>query len=358
MLFVEILVFSEISFFGNLPTAGEVLLNQLEQIARQNSGSFFKPIYLLDSADENNSSQLEQKLREECQEHFGKRTIIIRYLLQTSQCLIILMEFQENGHILRAKYTSSFIESNSIANQLQIQINKIYPSIILQKIDWINDNDFKIALKLNLNSLLSTIENDQSFTMINQSIPNQDNEHTLEDLEQQLNNGLKELKIRDINVLPQRIQRIQNRIKEYEEEERIEEANNEKEYLRKLQQLQNLVDKISRLKSAESSNKNDQQSELLQLKQKLSKSLAKMKIQDEKVLVERIQKIKQRIQEFQDEDRLEEAVKETDHLGKLEDIQNLVDEIAKLSSNNSESNQDNESHTLHSAEILPNLVIN
>ncbi|CAF0947152.1 unnamed protein product [Adineta steineri] len=207
-------------------TIQEILINQVDELSRQNPEWLLKPIHILDVVYDNNPDQLEQRLDEERRENFGKRIILIPYFLGNSHCMMILIEYQDVGHILRAEY----IGSNFVPHQLQKQFNKVYPNNTLQKKEWIYHNDSVIASKLNINKLITMIgntqhatmiENNQHTTMINPPMyslsstmfdANQSsifsskvgNENELEKLQQQLRNGLQELKILDANLLPEK----------------------------------------------------------------------------------------------------------------------------------------------------------
>ncbi|CAF0787349.1 unnamed protein product [Adineta ricciae] len=327
-------------------TIQEDLINQIRELSEQNPEWPSVPIHVFDVVDDNNSDQLEQKLRDDIREHFEKRIILIPYHSENSNHAIILIEFQDSEHILRAE----FIGSNAILDQLQTQLNKVYSSVTFQKKDWIYPNDSEVALKRNIEHLISTVEGNQHSTMINSqihllsgtvfsenqtsvSISQEGNENELGRLNQQLSSRLVELKIRDVNLLPEKIKRAQEYIKDCEDDGRAEEADKEKERLRKLGQLKILVDKISQLDAVESnSTECSRQVEFLRLQEKLSSSLARMKIQDEKSLLQKIKKAKERINDFQDDNRVEEAEKESEYLGKLQEIQQLMNEVAKFNS--------------------------
>ncbi|CAF0947135.1 unnamed protein product [Adineta steineri] len=122
--------------------------------------------------------------------------------------------------------------------------------------------------------------------------------------------------------------------------------------------MQILVDKISQLGIAKSSSsKDNKQLELLQLKQELSGKLTEMKIQDEKSLPEKIEKTKQRIKTFENDDRMEMAEKERKRLRILEEIQNLIEKIAKFSPDVSASHRDNNSSSPQRTEISSHGIV-
>lgn len=337
----------------------EILLNQLNKLCQRNPEWLSKPIHVLNVVYDNSPDQLQQILGEECREHFGKRIILIPYFFDDSYFMMILMEYQEAGQILRAEY----IGSNFVPDQLQQQFKKVYPNNTLQKKERIYHNDSAIAFELNINKLITMIENAQHTTMINpptcslsstifdanqlsSAISKTGNGNELEKLKEQLGNGLQKLKISKINLLPERIKTAKEIIKDFIEDDRIEEARSEEDRLRRLEYLQSLVDKISQLEIVGSSSSTDnKQLELFQLKQKLSSKLAEMKIQDEKSLPEKIEKTKQRIKVFQNDDRMEMVKTERDRLSKLEDIQNLVHEIAKFNPNVFLAHRDNNSNS-------------
>ncbi|CAF1428217.1 unnamed protein product, partial [Didymodactylos carnosus] len=137
--------------------------------------------------------------------------------------------------------------------------------------------------KLTINNLLAAVENDQHSDM-HQSYGNiqdenessvysteskalhwhEQSENTISkegndySLEEQLKNGLEKLKIRDANLISQKIQRTEERIKDYKEEEKQEDIEKEQKYLWELQKLQKISEKIYSKSASGISNKDSE----------------------------------------------------------------------------------------------------
>ncbi|CAF0902707.1 unnamed protein product [Didymodactylos carnosus] len=120
------------------------------------------------------------------------------------------------------------------------------------------------------------------------------------------------------------------RIKEYLEEERMEEAKKEDKYLSELEQLQLLNQEIRALKSDAPISKDSSRTRLHDLEQKLTTGLNRYKIQDVTKLPEKIIRMKQRINEHQDTERMEEAEKESQCFTELEQLKSLGNQIEVL----------------------------
>ncbi|CAF1204521.1 unnamed protein product [Adineta steineri] len=162
----------------------------------------------------------------------------------------------------------------------------------------------------------------------------------VDELEQKLNNGLTKYKISNIKDLPKKIQRFEQRIKEYQDEGRLEEAENENNYLTKLNELQKLADELDKHKAAESSLLDNSELKLRKLEEKLESDLLKFKMSNISVLPEKIQRSKERISEFQEENRIDETEKEQQYLRNLEALSKLADEIMNLKSNSGKPSTD------------------
>ena len=154
-------------------------------------------------------------------------------------------------------------------------------------------------------------------------------------LERKLASELAKLKISDVALLSDRIRRSEQRIKEYEQEDRSEDVQREEKHVNEYRILQKLAEEIRELKIEQS------ESRLPLLEQKLADGLAKLKISDMKLLLDKILRLEQRIKEYQDEDRTDDAQKEANYLSELNKLRVLNDEISALKtapSNTSESN--------------------
>ncbi|CAF1144227.1 unnamed protein product [Adineta ricciae] len=156
-----------------------------------------------------------------------------------------------------------------------------------------------------------------------------------DDLQKKLNDGLSKYKISNVGDLPERIHRCEQRIKDYQEEGHLEEAENENNRLTELKKLQKLADDLNKSKEEETD-----ESKLRKLEEKLAKGLAQLKVPNVSVLIEKIQRSKQRISEFEEEDRIDEVEIEKVYLKNLEDLNQLADEITNLKSNSSKKPAD------------------
>ncbi|CAF4225542.1 unnamed protein product, partial [Adineta steineri] len=151
----------------------------------------------------------------------------------------------------------------------------------------------------------------------------------VDELEQKLNNGLTKYKISNVKDLSEKIRRSEQRIKEYKDEDRLEEAENENNYLTELNKLQKLADELDKHKATASNSLDNSGIKLRELEEKLESGLLKFKISSISVLTEKIQRSEERIKEYKDEDRLEEAENENNYLTELNKLQKLADELDK-----------------------------
>ncbi len=176
----------------------------------------------------------------------------------------------------------------------------------------------------------------------------------LSQMKEELRNGLAKFRIRDETMLLEKIQRTEVRIKEYEDEGRAEDVEKETVFLKELQQLKNLANEIARLSQEPLTPHDDVHLKLSQMKEELRNGLAKFRIRDETMLLEKIQRTEVRIKEYEDEGRAEDVEKETVFLKKLQWLQNLAEEIATLSQELSTPKQEDQSKIRQMEEELSN----
>ncbi|CAF1267204.1 unnamed protein product [Adineta steineri] len=162
----------------------------------------------------------------------------------------------------------------------------------------------------------------------------------VDELQKKLNDGLTKCKISNVKDLSEKIRRSEQRIKEYQDEDRLEEAENENKYLTELNKLLKLANELDKLKATASSSLDNSELKLRELEEKLESGLLKFKISNISVLPEKIRRSEQRMKEYQDEDRLEEAEKEKEYLRNLEDLSKLANEIMNLKSNSGKPSTD------------------
>ena len=341
----------------------DVLISQVRRLYQESPDLVSKNIHVLPAVNNGIEGQLEQQLQQERQDHVGKRIILIPYCLEHSHWVGILIEFQATDQISRAEYIDPVSGDNAVPDKLQEKFAKIYPSAVLESKARYKHSERRFSSALTVKNLLAAIRTDQTsfhhnpkVNATNNGVPNTNtgtsqmasssntqtamqteipaqnkgNEHMLAEKQQKLNKGLEKYKIRDIDTLSQKIQKTEERIREYEEEERTDDANKEKMYLKELEQLQNLASEIATITRQSSAIEDGLQLKVLQLKKELEDGLAKVKTRDVATLSQKIEKTKQRIQEYEDEDRKEDAQKERVYLEDLQRLQRLVDEIAEF----------------------------
>ncbi|CAF1149858.1 unnamed protein product [Adineta steineri] len=151
----------------------------------------------------------------------------------------------------------------------------------------------------------------------------------VDELQKKLNDGLTKCKISNVKDLPEKIRRSEQRIKEYKDEDRLEEVENENKYLTELNKLQKFADELDKHKATASSSLDNSQSKLRELEEKLQSDLLKFKLSSVKDLSDKTKRSEQRIKEYKDEDRLEEAENENIYLTELNELQKLADELDK-----------------------------
>ncbi|CAF3541480.1 unnamed protein product [Rotaria socialis] len=232
---------------------------------------FSKPISVLPDIDDNVECQLEQELLNESKCNIGNRIILIPYRLENSHWIGILIELQAAKQIQRAEYIDPVNRSSFIPDRLQKQLAKVYPFAVLQTKNLLKHDDRTHSAKLTIKNLLAAVESYQRPEMrqpyVNISdgnetstysaesksldgqqskntISKESNDYRLADLGQQLKNGLEKLKIPDVSLISQKIQEIEVRIKEYDDEGRIDDIEKEEKYLRELQELQKISELI------------------------------------------------------------------------------------------------------------------
>ncbi|CAF4051597.1 unnamed protein product [Adineta steineri] len=199
------------------------------------------------------------------------------------------------------------------------------------------ENENKYLTELNkLQKLADELDKHKgvAFSSLNNS------ELKLRELEEKLESGLLKFKISSISVLTEKIQRSEQRIKEYKDEDRSEEAENENKYLTELNKLQKLADELDKHKATVFGSLDNFELKLRKLEDKLESDLLKFKMSNISVLPEKIQRSKKRISEYQEENRIDEAEKEQEYLKNLEDLSKLANEIMNLKSNSRKPSTD------------------
>ncbi|CAF0934036.1 unnamed protein product [Adineta steineri] len=316
--------------------------------------SFSKEVYVLSAINDNTERQLERLLQQEREEHSEDRILLIPYFFENSRWIGVLIEFQETNRILRAEYIDPVNKANIVPDKLQYQFADVYPSVTLRSRNVVKTNDPTYSSALIIKYLLDALEIEKKSNFIVQQTCSKDywtsittdsqhsNEgkaHMLRELQQLLEYEQNRLGVKNLDILPQKIQKTAERIREYEEEERMDDAEKEMFYLTELRKLQNLVDEVTRSEHIPSVSQNNSQVELHRMEEDLQNSLAKLKIKDILTLPQKISRTEERIKDYEEEERIDDAEKERVLLKELQRLENLKKKIDQM--NESPNSQDN-----------------
>ena len=148
----------------------------------------------------------------------------------------------------------------------------------------------------------------------------------LYELESRLREGLKLCKIKDVKQLSERIKRTELRIHQYLDEDRISESDQEKRYLDEIKHLQVLSETVS-FQSAVFLSKDLDKVALSELEDRLRCGLENCKITEMTQITERIRRTEKRIEQYEEEDRIEEAQHEMRYLCHLQLLQRIIEEM-------------------------------
>ncbi|CAM4958278.1 unnamed protein product [Rotaria socialis] len=158
----------------------------------------------------------------------------------------------------------------------------------------------------------------------------------LRELENRLKYGLQKCKMKDMTQLDERIKRTEERIQQYEHEDRNEEAEKERKYVNDLKQLKILAEENSSLLLSYTIDKLD----LSELENRLEYGFEKCKIKDVIQLTERIKRTEKRIEQYEDENRIDAAAQEMKYLRDLEQLKQIAGEIFFRKSTETNSKND------------------
>ena len=156
------------------------------------------------------------------------------------------------------------------------------------------------------------------------------NRSNISELEQKLVDGLEKLKILDVNLLSEKIQHAEERIKSYREDDQ-EETKEEMQTLAQLRRMTLLDEEITELKSTRLTEGSRTIMELLQREHELVNELEKLKILDVNVFAEKMQHTEERLKHCREDDR-EETKKQMQILTQLQQLTLLEEEITVLKS--------------------------
>ena len=145
-----------------------------------------------------------------------------------------------------------------------------------------------------------------------------EDEPTISKLEQELVNGLDRLKILDVNVLSEKSQRTHERMKE--------ETERDTQILAQLKHMTLLDEEITNLKSTQRIEGSSNVMGLSRLEHELVNGLEMLKILDENVFSEKIQRTKERIKHSGEK----ETEKDMQILAQLKDMTLLDEKITNL----------------------------
>ena len=167
-------------------------------------------------------------------------------------------------------------------------------------------------------------------------------EKQVRQMKEELSTGMANFGIRDVEMLPQRLQRTETQIKFFEEDNRTDDAEREKALLRELQRLQSLADQIATLEQESAKSENSVEKKVRQMKEELSAGLAKLNIRDVEMLVQKIQRTETQIKFFEEDNRTDDAEREKALLRELQRLQSLADQIATLEQESAKSENSGE----------------
>ena len=172
---------------------------------------------------------------------------------------------------------------------------------------------------------------DQIATLEQETVKSENSvEKQVRQMKEELSTGMANFGIRDVEMLPQRLQRTETQIKFFEEDNRTDDAEREKALLRELQRLQSLADQIATLEQESAKSENSVEKKVRQMKEELSAGLAKLNIRDVEMLVQKIQRTETQIKFFEEDNRTDDAEREKALLRELQRLQSLADQIATL----------------------------
>ncbi|CAF1204485.1 unnamed protein product [Adineta steineri] len=325
------------------PDIHDDLSRQLKELLQQHPERLPTPVHVLNTATDTGSDQIEERFREAQKCHSGKRIILIPYLMDNDHWSGILLEWNSMEQIEQSEFINPITGFDSIPDELQKSFMKIFPENVLRSKIMLKDGDRTKSGMLTMTNLLNAVQSshlDQSSTTLNidqegSTTSIDGNQMNLHELEKQLSNGLAKFKISDENILSERIERSQNRIKEYRETERMEDAEQEMNYLKEYNKLAELAKKIKLMKSDVS------KLDTANLEKQLADSLAKLQITDIKALPDRIARSEKRIEEYREEGRLDDLEKEIAILSESRRLQKLAKDIhdQKLTGHGSEKSK-------------------
>ncbi|CAM4837449.1 unnamed protein product [Rotaria magnacalcarata] len=321
--------------------------------AHQASGKFSKiSTHVLDTIDANMSEQLENRLQEAKNNYTGERIVLILCNMGSFHWIGILLGFNIDGCIWRAQSFDPVTGSDHLTDKIQTAFSKVYPDIILRVNTLLKHKDHTKSAILTIANLLIATD-DAQFSQRNslngqqlnssydggrqnnknkmdqvQAYPtsNEGNISEYDELEKQVAARLKSFNITDIEILPEKIRRSEQRVKDFREDGRHDDAAKEEKHMSELKEMQILSQRITKLKT--SMNSGDEK--LRELEQSLASRQAKLKITDLSVLPEKIRRSEQRVKDFREDGRHDDAAKEEKHMSELKEMQALSENIAKL----------------------------
>ena len=252
-------------------------MNKLKESREQFPERYSKSILILTTVHDNVEGDLELRLHKESRENMNERVLLIPYYLGNSHWIGILIEFQADKQIQRVEYIDPVNEIKLVGDSLHKQ----------------NTQTNSAALTI---ENLSIAANVQVPIMITTHISKEGNEYKLSELEQKLNIGLAKWKIRNIELLSEKIQQTLEQIETYKKDKKTKDAERETENLNELKELKNFWEEII------SFSLNKKTISFL-LEEDIKNGLAKYKLQNIGQLVTEIENTENAIQHFKELER-------------------------------------------------------
>jgi hypothetical protein len=328
------------------------LLTEIKK-AHQASGEFSSiATHVLETIDRNVSAQLEDRLQQAKNNYTGERIVLILCNTGNFHWIGILLGFNIDGYLWRAQSFDPVTGSDYLTGKIQTDFSKVYPHITLRAETLLKHEDHTKSAILTIANLLIAIDGAQcsqrdssNGQQLNSSYgdgrqqnknkmdqvqssqtSNEGNPSEHDNLEKRVAARLKDFNITDIEMLPEKIRRSEQRVKDFREDERHDDAAKEEKHVSELKEIQVLSKRIMQLKTP----MNSSDGKLRELEQSLASSQARLNITDLSALPEKIRRSDQRVLDFREDGRNDDAIKEEKHVSELKEMQALSENIAKL----------------------------
>jgi len=131
-----------------------ILAARLQQLRKENSQLFIKPIGILAAIDNIIGNQLENRLRQEAKDHHGARILLIPCNLENAHWVGMLIAFGVDEKVLRAQYIDSFTTCSVVPQTFQEQLQKVYPGVFFESHVLLQQNDYTSCGAYTIENLL------------------------------------------------------------------------------------------------------------------------------------------------------------------------------------------------------------